>query len=119
MEGILAAILSVNRFSPKKTWGILPALRRYGLTDPDTVNQLSLEELSQRLVNAGYNRGRLNGKMSGRVQQLMVAANEGHLDDYERLVTDENEEAAKTFLCKISGIGPWVAELSWRLRTNQ
>ena len=61
---------------------------------------------------------RVNGMMAERIRHLMVASFEGEIDRFEDFVNERDEASAKRLLCRVGGIGPWVADLSWALRTH-
>lgn len=115
LEAIVAAVLAVNNYGLEKAYGLLPALRKAGLTRPAKVVDEDLGRLTVRLAQAGYNRGLLTGMMADRLAGLMKAMLDGKLARFDPLVSTGKREEAIALLCEIHGIGPQVAANAWAL----
>ena len=118
LEAIIASVLSVNSYGLEKAIGLLPALRKTGLTDPLTVTKANVPEVMVWFHQAGYRRGMLSEMMAGRLISLMKAVAAGNLDGLNELVATGNKAEACEMLCQIKGIGPKVASDVWVLLTG-
>ena len=115
LEAIIAAVLAVNAYGLGKSYALLPAFRKAGLTDPKRVVKASIEDVMMRLHEAGYHRGMLAEMMAGRLISLMKAVDEGNLDALNALVAQGDRGGAERLLCSVKGIGPKVAADVWML----
>ena len=115
LDAIVAAVLAVNNYGLEKAYGLLPALRKAGLTRPAKVVNEDLGTLTVRLARAGYNRGLLTEMMAGRLLGLMKAVHEGTLDRLDSLAASGDQDRTLALLCEIHGIGPQVAANAWML----
>lgn len=115
LEAITVALLAVYQWPAEKVWKLLPALREAGLTDPARTAGAGIEDVIVRLANAGYDRGLLTEMFALRVMNLMAAARDGVLDDFDGHLRRKDKAAATEVLVRVKGIGPKVAETAWML----
>lgn len=115
VESLVTALLAVNNYSLEKVWHLLPRLREEGLTIPASVMSEDLGQLTVRLANAGYDRGRLTEMFAERLRHLMAAIGTGQLDDLLAAVTRKDADTVQKMLCEVRGIGPQVAHSAWLL----
>ena len=115
IEAILASILAVNAYGLEKAYGLLPAFRAAGLTNPTIVVRQNAGDLMMGLAHAGYDRGLLTEMMAGRLANLMSAVVDGRLDELGKLVANSDRNSAISLLCSVKGIGPKVASDAWML----
>jgi hypothetical protein len=115
VDSLVVALLAVNKYPLEKVWKILPRLQHEGLTEPGPVASEDLGRLTVRLARAGYDRGELTGMFAKRLQNLMTAIELGQLDDLYSAACRSDPQALRTMLCKVPGIGPWVAQNAWVL----
>jgi hypothetical protein len=55
---LVVAMLAVNRWTVEKAVSITDGLRDAGLSDPAAVGSMTVDEVTARLAQAGYKRGR-------------------------------------------------------------
>jgi hypothetical protein len=73
VDSLVTTLVAVNNYSLEKVWKVLPRLQNEGLTNPGLVASEDLSRLTIRLVEAGYDRGRLTTMFAGRLQHLMAS----------------------------------------------
>src|SRR5258708_37172783 len=56
-DDLVVSILSVNQYSLERTYGVLPGLRREGITRPSNLIGWEPQEIEARLQAAGCDRG--------------------------------------------------------------
>lgn len=115
IEALIASVLAVNAYGLEKSYALLPAFRKAGLTDPKWVGKAPIEIVMARLHEAGYRRGMLAEMMAGRLVNLMKVVTEGKLDPLNELVSHGDRDGAEALLCTVKGIGPKVAGDVWML----
>ena len=115
VDSLVTALLAVNNYSLEKVWKVLPRLQNEGLTNPGLVASEDLGRLTIRLVDAGYDRGRLTAMFAERLQHLMAAIESGELDGLDGAATRKDPQAVRNILCRVRGIGPQVAQNAWVL----
>jgi hypothetical protein len=115
VDSLVMALLGVNNYPLEKVWNLLPRLREEGLTKPCQVASEDLNRLTARLINAGYDRGRLTAMFAERLQHLMAAIQSGQLDGLDDPATRKDSQAMRQILCTVRGIGPQVAQNAWVL----
>ena len=112
IEAIGCAVLAVNSWPLDKDWDLMEDLRREELFVPSKVAELSLKQVSQRLVASGYNRGNLTWMIAERLKNVMEAIADGQLDDIVDAVNREDVRTAREILLSLKGVGPVVADNS-------
>src|SRR5512142_2614616 len=115
VEALTVALLAVNRWTPERVYGLLPALRAAGLTNPSSVAQMDVAAITRSLDGAGYARGRLTGMFAQRLEHLMRAVTAGSLDALPVAVSRQDWASAKALICAIPGAAPVVAQTTWKL----
>jgi endonuclease III-like uncharacterized protein len=115
VDSLVTALLAVNSYSLEKVWQVLPRLQNEGLTNPELVASEDLTRLTIRLVQAGYDRGRLTAMFAERLRHLMAAIESGELASLDSAATRKDPRAMRDILCRVRGIGPQVAQNAWAL----
>ncbi|MBI1752873.1 MAG: hypothetical protein HY014_02055 [Acidobacteria bacterium] len=115
LDAIVASVLAVNKYGIEKAYAILPALRKAGLLDCESVAKEPIRKVMIRLAETGYDRGLLTEMMAGRLVDLMKAVSARQLDPLPALIARGDRVNATELLCSIKGIGPSVARDVWML----
>ncbi|WLT30647.1 hypothetical protein [Geothrix sp. PMB-07] len=80
LEAIIVSMLAVKNFSLERAYGLLPAMRKSGLTCPKSVIDTPPDTIKAELANAGYQRGHLTKMFAERLISLMKVVDAGKLD---------------------------------------
>lgn len=115
LECIVASLLAVNAFRLEKAQALLPALDRNGLLSPAGVQQMRLAEVIARLVDSGYDRGKLTWLFAERLKDLMDAILAGRLDGLAEALLRGDDARGTQLLDDVRGIGAHVASTAWVL----
>lgn len=108
---LVISILSVNRFSLEKAYGLLKQLRAEQLTDPEELSKRTAPELYRRLMAAGYDRGEfMTYLFAERLSSLGAFAKQHGIVQCERVMRGHDVAALEKLLLSIDGIGPVVVK---------
>jgi hypothetical protein len=109
METLVAALISVNRWTLEKSYEIKEALARNGLFDAHLLSTLNSAQISSRLLLAGYTKPEfVRNLIAERLHLLGLSLADGQLRRLEALVVSRDVRAVESFLSKIKGVGPVV-----------
>jgi SNF2 family DNA or RNA helicase len=107
-------VLEYIKYPMDKTFGIFDKLEANGLFDPRNMAKWSYDELFDRLIASGYDRGKLTDIFGERIWSLSRL-----VDDYtanEKILTEGTEQEIVNLLSKIKGLGPVVLKNYMLLR---
>lgn len=115
-EDILLALLAVNAMPLQRVYAIREQLLEAGLLDFAAVAKLSVPEVTQRLVAAGYDRRRLTALIADRVRALAAALTDEELRKIADDVNAGRRSEVNATLSRLRGVGPFVLESFWLLQ---
>ena len=108
---LVMAIVSVNKWSLRKTFSIFFSLESEGLTDFRRVRRWTPESIRLRLVRAGYKRGEfLENLVANRLLAASVELTEDKLGALLAASASRDVSQIHTILESVPGIGPVVIE---------
>ena len=115
---LVISILAVNSYPIEKAFSLLPALARQGLSHPEKLSALSAEDIYQRLVDSGYDRGEyVTYLLAERLFSLgNLVAVEG-INKLTEALSDNSLDKIASFLSPVKGVGPVVLKNYANLRS--
>jgi hypothetical protein len=114
-ECIVVSVLAVNQYPLVKAQSLLPNLEREGITSVERLRSMSLAEVIEALVTAGYDRKRLTWMFGERLKLLADSVAMGALDQLSEALHRRDESKGRDLLEQLPGIGPHVAQTAWTL----
>ncbi len=103
---LVIAMLSLNSYPIERTWTLFDKLGANGLFNPQNIASWSYDELCQRLISSGYDRGRMNDIFAERLWSIRNLAD--NVSGYEKIIANGTEDDVTKVLSKIKGVGPVV-----------
>ena len=103
---IVIAMLSLNSYPLERTWKLFDKLSENGFFDPRNIASWSYDELCQRLIASGYDRGGMNDIFAERLWSIRNLAD--NVSGYEKIIANGTEAEVTKVLSKIKGVGPVV-----------
>ena len=112
---LVVAMLSVNNFPLEKTFAIFEALGSQGLFEPNNYLNSTPDEIAQRLVASGYDRGPTLTMMFG---QRLASLREicGDIAGAQRILAFGSRAEVAGLLKSVTGVGPAVLRKFFMLR---
>jgi hypothetical protein len=114
---LVVSILAVNRYPLERTYSSLDLFRQKGLADPKQLAHLRPEDIADRLVSAGYNRGEfMTSLFALRLCSLGVLAEKRGTEFCTKIISSADRESIKELLLAVNGVGPRVLANFFLLR---
>ncbi len=111
---LVIAMLSINQYPLDKTFKIFDQLESGGLFDPLKIASWHYDELCQRLIESGYDRGRMNDIFAERLWSIRNLSD--NFSAYEKILANGTESEVTKVLSQIKGVGPVVIKNYLQLR---
>ena len=106
---LVVSLLGVNQYSLEKTYEGRHGLSRESLTSPDTLAQLSVDEIQSRLCLAGYDRGPFMTRLfASRLQSLGISLHNGSGERLRQALELGDIAKVRVLLLSFTGVGPRV-----------
>jgi hypothetical protein len=114
---LFTAIMAVNRWTVERAYSVSVRLKAVGLLDLPAMSSMSVDDVSERLGRAGYDRGEfMLLQMAERMLSMVRALENGGLEKVETLETSRRLGDIRDFLLTIKGVGPAVVNCFFIMR---
>jgi len=114
---LVVAMLAVNNCSLEKTYAHLEGLKAAGLCSPENLSAWGVDEIVQRLQQAGCNRGSFMTQLyAKRLSSLGAATSATGTKKFTSILGCTSRSEVANLLLPINGIGPRVLENFFLLR---
>lgn len=110
---LVVAMLSLNQYPLEKTLNIYDRLESNGLFDPHKIKEWSYDKLYNRLIDSGYDRGRMTDYFAERLWSLGLLVDDFTAND--NILAAGSDIEVALLLTKIRGVGPVVLKNYKRL----
>lgn len=116
-EDLVLAVLSVNQYSLEKTYSSYASLKERGLFEPEYLARWGVDEIYEKLRQAGFDRGQFMTKLFAvRLACLGHFITGQGVEQCAEILRSKNVEHIERLLIRVKGIGPRVLANFYTLR---